>query len=258
MARFGLALLVVGLVLVGIGVAGVANLVPLSTFPCPTQTNCYVVDMMFNVKGKTVNFAGTVANAFGATSYHWTWTFGDGKQTEQTTVSYATEVSHTYLLEGKYTVVLSVETTDIGVWTGSATRDVTTDGAPGERPLKASFTWTANETRIVVKGGASGGALPYSFAWDWGDRTAGGNKVNESHVYNSSGTYTVVLTVLDANLQSETVSSEVKVGGADCKDCPSGGDDDDEGFDFASNALSLGLFGAGIALVVVGARKAWR
>jgi plastocyanin len=64
----------------------------------------------------------------------------------------------------------------------TASASVTT----GEAPLAVAFT-----------GAASGGTPPYTYAWDFGDRTVSSEQ-NPSHTFTAAGSYSVVLTVTDA------------------------------------------------------------
>jgi PKD domain len=66
-------------------------------------------------------------------------------------------------------------------------------------PLIANFTFAkSTNTTIIYAAIVCGGSPPYSYHWDFGDGTTGtGGEV--SHTYTTSSTYTVTLTVTDAN-----------------------------------------------------------
>nr|MDO8088569.1 PKD domain-containing protein [Candidatus Sigynarchaeum springense] len=48
------------------------------------------------------------------------------------------------------------------------------------------------------------GTLPSTFSWDFGDGSPASSEQDPSHVYTSAGTYTVSLTVTDADLETDT------------------------------------------------------
>jgi PKD repeat protein len=64
---------------------------------------------------------------------------------------------------------------------------------------------------VIFTGNASGGIGPYSYAWDFGDGTAGSTLQNPSHSYLAVGTYTAKLTVTDSLGSSGTASVPVTV-----------------------------------------------
>jgi PKD repeat protein len=57
----------------------------------------------------------------------------------------------------------------------------------------------------------SGGTLPYSYSWDFGDASTPGTTQNPSHIYTGAGTYTAALTVTDAAGHSAKASVVVTV-----------------------------------------------
>lgn len=129
----------------------------------------------------------------------WSWNFGDGG------TSTAQHPSHTYTLSGTYTVRLtasnaegtgdpSTKTNYISVSAPLPNAQFTASPTTGTAPLTVYFTDQSTNS-------------PTSWSWNFGD---GGTSTAQhpSHIYTSSGTYTVSLTVANA----AGSDSEVKVG----------------------------------------------
>src|SRR6059058_3172603 len=81
-------------------------------------------------------------------------------------------------------------------------------------PLSASFTYSPSNPApilaVTFTGNATGGAQPYSYSWNLGDGSTG-NGQSVSHSYLLPGTYTVALTVNDANGATVSTSQTVTV-----------------------------------------------
>ncbi|HEV2951316.1 MAG TPA: PKD domain-containing protein, partial [Actinomycetota bacterium] len=118
----------------------------------------------------------------------WAWDFGDG------TTSSAQNPSHTYSTPGTYTVTLTV--TDADGFTSTKTRAayVTVEALAAE--FTGSPTSGAAPLAVTFSDASTGG--PTSWAWDFGDGGTSSEQ-NPSHIYSTPGTYTVTLTVTDAN-----------------------------------------------------------
>src|SRR5205807_7527864 len=78
----------------------------------------------------------------------------------------------------------------------------------------ASFTFSPANPQVgqtvSFTGSASGGIPPYSYSWSFGDGGTGSG-ASVSHSYQTAGSYTVVLTVIDAAGQTASSARTVTV-----------------------------------------------
>lgn len=135
----------------------------------------------------------------------WLWEWGDG-----TPNSTGREPSHTYITPGTYTVrltasnALGTSTTSGEVTvTGSAVAPVaafTSNRSAGVAPLSVNFTDTST-------------GAPTTWSWDFGDGGAGATTRTPTRVFTTPGTYTVRLTVSNANGSSQA-TKVITVSGA--------------------------------------------
>ncbi len=152
------------------------------------------------VVGSPVTFGANVTG--GTAPYSDSWTFGDG------TSGLGSPTSHTYSAQGTYTVTLRVQ--DGNANTASHSMSVTVSPPP----LTAGFTFSPaspviNQS-VTFNAAVSGGTAPYTFSWNFGDTgTGAGNPAN--HSYASAASFTVILTVTDANAMTATATRVVTV-----------------------------------------------
>jgi len=149
--------------------------------------------------GQTVSFTGS-ANG-GVRPYSYSWNFGDSG------TGSGSSATHTYQSSGIYTAVLAI--TDANGVVAQASQTITVNP-----PLSASFSYSPSSPLpllpVQFTANAAGGSQPYGYSWNFGDGwTATGATV--SHSYLLPGTYTVTLTVTDANGQTTTASMTVNV-----------------------------------------------
>jgi PKD repeat protein len=155
------------------------------------------------LKGSDVAFMATDVPA-DATAVHWD--FGDG------TEGSGANVSHPYASAGSKTVTLTVEDPVNG--TTTATRAVRVNAAP-----VATFGWSPSVPQIgdTVAFDASGSNDPdggaVSYAWDFGDGQLGSG-ASPQHVYSASGSYTVTLSVTDADGVTTSATRALRVNAA--------------------------------------------
>lgn len=162
---------------------------------------------------------------FGATPYIYKWDFGDGKPSVTTTNP---SVTHSYpITANTYNMIFTVNPIPASQPCGNScpyteVRGVSVPGQPGvvvgnapggtvggSYTVTSGFTYRVVTGRVVqFDGGASGGATPYTFHWDFGD----GTKVNDTggtvtHTYAADGSYTATMSVTDANGKASAPSS---------------------------------------------------
>ncbi len=167
--------------------------------PPPSLTASFTESLSNSVVGQTVSFTGSASG--GTAPYNYAWNFGDSS------TGSGSSASHVYQTAGVYTVVLTV--TDAAGQVASATNTVTVT-----LPLSASFTYSPSNpaplTNIQFTATATGGTAPYNYSWDFGDGTTGTGAA-ATHSYLLPGTYTVTLTVVDANGLTTTAATTLTV-----------------------------------------------
>ena len=138
----------------------------------------------------------------------YNWDFGDGS-----TGSGATK-NHTYDNPGDYSVELTVtddagatdiETVTISVTSSNQapTASINADPTSGDAPLEVTFD---------ASGSSDSDGNIASYEWDFGDGATGsGSSVD--HTFDSSGAYSVELTVTDNDGATDTASVEIEVSG---------------------------------------------
>ena len=158
----------------------------------------------------TVSFDASSSHDSDGTIVTYQWTFGDGSNTTGVTAShiYTTTSNHTY------SVTLTV--TDDGGSQATANHVVSVTPPPPNSPPVASFTVTpsSGEAPLGVSFNASGsydsdGSVT-SYVWNFGDGGSG-TGATASHTYNSAGTYTAQLTVMDNDGGNDSVTQTIQV-----------------------------------------------
>jgi PKD repeat protein len=152
------------------------------------------------IEGVSVQFIGSASG--GTMPYSWYWNFGDGHTSNEK------NPEHTYSTADVYTVTFTVtdneDENDVDITTAtiySAGAVLADANGPYEGLVGEAIQFT---------GSASGGTVPYSWYWDFGD---GGSSTvqNPTHVYAIEGSFTVILTVEDDNGQTDTDQTSATV-----------------------------------------------
>jgi len=168
----------------------------------------FIYSPSYPIVGEIVAFNASASYDLDGYVVDYAWNFGDN-----TTTTVATPiVSHTYAIEGDYTVTLTITDDD------SATNN-STDVVMVRNYPTAAFTYSpdppAKNQSIIFNASSSvpNGGIITSYQWDFGD----GNITAVSgpiltHVYSSEGNYTVVLNVTDSEGLSDSLSQTIRVG----------------------------------------------
>jgi PGF-pre-PGF domain-containing protein len=160
----------------------------------------------------TANFTGTptsgtvpLAIQFNDTSAGspivWNWSFGDGAWHNTTDVA-ERNATHTYAAAGTYTVSLTASNA-VGSDTSIRTDYITVSAAPV--PPVANFTanTTTGTAPLAIQFNDTSTGGPTAWNWSFGDgawhNTTDAAERNATHTYAAAGTYTVNLTVDNAD-----------------------------------------------------------
>jgi len=168
----------------------------------------FIYDPMVNITTDTnITFTDTSTDTDGNISF-WTWTFGDGAtSTEQ-------NPEHTYDEDNTtYTVTLTVDDDDGA--TNMTTKDVTVGTPPV--PPTAGFIYdpmvniTTDTNITFTDNSTAGNSAIENWTWDFGDGNYSYDQ-NATHKYAVNDTYTVTLTITDANDETDVATEDIIVG----------------------------------------------
>ena len=152
-----------------------------------------------------VTFDASASRGLGSSLVGYAWVFGDG------TTGSGLTITHTYNSPGAYSILLTV--TDADGFTNTATHSITVSP---HQPPRASFTMTptsgTSPLQVTFDASASSGVASslVGYAWVFGDGTTGSGRTI-THTYNSPGTYSILLTVTDADGFTNTATHVVPV-----------------------------------------------
>jgi len=133
----------------------------------------------------------------------WQWDFGDGA------VSSDQNPSHTYAVEGTYTVTLIVTDDDAEASDPAASREISV--SPANQGPTADFTFSCvNLVCQFTDGSDDPDGTIASRSWDFGDGN-GSTQANPQHAYASKGDYTVMLEVTDNDGATGQISKPLSV-----------------------------------------------
>ena len=145
----------------------------------------------------------------GSTIATWSWTFGDG-----TTFNGQNPPLHCYTNPGQYTVGLTVTSTLGGcIGTASYVNYITVFPNPVAEFTASPNPATILEPTVNFTDQSTSVAPITTWTWDFGDGSLNGTATNPSHIYPNivDGTYTVTLTVVDANGCTDAISHPIVI-----------------------------------------------
>jgi PKD repeat protein len=166
-------------------------------------TASFTVQTALPLAGQPVLFDGSSSSDPDGPITSYSWNFGDGGTAGGATLS------HTYTSYGTYSVTLTVTVAD--GQTASTTKQVVVKSVPAAafavltgnpavgRPVVFDGSRSSDPTTSIV-----------SYSWDFGDGATGTGSI-PSHAYSTYGTYTVTLTITDANGLSNSTSQQVAI-----------------------------------------------
>lgn len=160
----------------------------------PVSSFSYVADQL------SVAFTDLSTDDNGVVSR--SWNFGDGNS------SSAQNPTHNYSSAGSYTVNLTVS--DAQGLQNTSSQVVTVSSDSGNQAPNASFSHTANGLTVNFTNSSSDDNGIVSYSWAFGDGRQS-SEINPSHTYSVAGSYTVTLTVTDAEGLQDSVSQTVTV-----------------------------------------------
>ncbi|MFC2031289.1 PKD domain-containing protein [Chloroflexota bacterium] len=161
--------------------------------------------------GQAVKFSGRNSGvAPGSVIVSYVWSFGDGSETK------GVNVAHIYDTAGTYDVTLQV-TDDQGL-SGTAIQQIQVSPAPTPPPESIppeAVIAAPNEGKvgeqIKFDGSQSKSATPLlAYLWDFGDGTSA-NATITNKVYHASGTYYVILTVIDSQGLEDSSTTSITI-----------------------------------------------
>ena len=173
---------------------------PTSFFQISTQT-CANTPVFFTNLSSTPG--GTITSYF--------YEFGDGSDTLINAPASA-NISHTYTVAGTYTVVLTIHTS-----LGCEDESQSTFTISASPLALFNFDNTCAGSAVIFSdlSQVNSGTAIVNWLWDFGDPASGSNNTstlqNPSHIYNTSGSYTVLLLIENATGCPDTLSKTVVV-----------------------------------------------
>ena len=157
--------------------------------------------------GQSITFDGTGSSDANEDALTYAWDFGDGA------MGVDEAPTHTYAVDGTYTVTLTVHDDQVGSLAVTTTASIVTPPANRTPTADAGGPYSGDTgVAVTFDGGASSDPDDdtLSYSWDFGDGQVG-TGVAPSHTYEAAGTYTVSLIVNDSDFDSAAAMSEVTI-----------------------------------------------
>ncbi|MHA1791270.1 MAG: DUF2341 domain-containing protein [Promethearchaeota archaeon] len=128
------------------------------------------------------------------------WDFGDNS-----TNSTLENPVHQYSTDGNYTVILTVIDANGDNATITKVGYIIVENMLPVANFTTNVTSTAPGYWVQFTYTGSKGDEPVTFQWDFGDGSSNSTLENPAHQYSTDGNYTVILTVIDANGDNDTI-----------------------------------------------------
>jgi len=154
------------------------------------------------VAGSNLSFDADSSTGDGLT---YAWDFGDGD------TAAGVQSTHAFADAGDYMVTLTVTDSDSRTDTTSQSLTITAASTPPQADFTVSGDYTGGSNLAFNASASTGDDLTYH--WDFGDGDTGRNS-RIAHVYDGAGSYTVALTVTDADGYSDTASQSLTIDAA--------------------------------------------
>lgn len=151
--------------------------------------------------GETVNASGDVSG--GKSPYTLVLAWGDGSQAS------ALPANHSYTAAGTYNVTLTV--TDANGASKSVSKSLLVTAPALSATLELNKNKLTKGGTVTATSSAKGGKAAYSFSVNWGDGSNPSTGASATHNYTQIGSYTVTLTVTDADGTHKTATQNVTV-----------------------------------------------
>src|SRR5579884_2353744 len=158
--------------------------------------------------GVPVTFTAIIS---GGTASSVSWSFGDGQTSSTVATGNTASTTHTYVTAGSFTATATASTsagtscgaTVVTIGSGSGNGVTVSAGGP--------YTGCVNQP-VSFNGSAvsPSGAAITTYLWSFGDNTTG-TGAQTSHTYVATGTYTVTLTAIDTNNQSNQATTSAVI-----------------------------------------------
>ena len=154
------------------------------------------------VAGSNLSFDANSSTGDGLT---YDWDFGDGD------TATGAQTTHAFADADDYTVTLTVTDSDSRTDANSQSLTITAASTPPQADFTVSGDHTGGSNLAFNASASTGDDLTYH--WDFGDGDAGRNS-RIAHVYDGAGSYTVALTVTDADGDRDTASQSLTIDAA--------------------------------------------
>ncbi len=172
-------------------------------FAVSVSSNTTATDVNRGVSlSASVTYNSTYPSSARATSFNYTFHFGDGFSLSSLggLSGPSQAITHAYAVTGTYTILVTAQES-------SSTRAVTSitetaySSVAVASPPTVSFSFapaglTAGQS-VAFTATVSAGTSPYTYSWNFGDGTTGTGS-SPAHTYTSAGSYNVTLAVTDS------------------------------------------------------------